>query len=80
MSEDYEWKVTPMSVVVHFNGESPHFGESSVTVSTDDEAAGAFIVLRSNGEGLEAGHIRIEMDQLEIIVKEARKLIKSTKD
>ena len=80
MSEDYEWKVTPMSVVVHYRTESPHFGESSVAVSTDDEAGGAFIVLRSNEEGLEAGHIRIDMAQLEIIVKEARKLIKSTKD
>ena len=78
MSE--EWKATPMSVAVHYKGESPHFDDSSVVVSTDDEAGGAFIVLRSNEEKLEEGHIRVDMAQLELIVKEARKLINATKD
>ena len=80
MSEDYEWKVTPLSVAVHYKGDSPHFGESVVTVSTDDEAGGSFIVLRSNEESLDNGHIRVDMAQLELLVKESRKLIKATKD
>jgi hypothetical protein len=79
MSEDYEWKVTPLSVAVHYKGESPHFGESTIVVSTDDEAGGAFITLRSHEESLDNGHIRIDMAQLELIVKESRKLIKATK-
>ena len=79
MSEDHEWKVTPLSVVVHYKSDSPHFGESVVTVSTDDEAGGAFIVLKSNEERLEEGQIRVDMAQLELIVKEARKLINATK-
>ena len=79
MSEDYEWKATPLSVAVHYKSDSPHFGESVVTVSTDDEAGGVFIVLRSNEEKLEEGQIRVDMAQLELIVKEARKLINATK-
>jgi len=70
------WKSTPLSVSVHYKGESPHYGESAVTVSTDDEAGGAFIVLRSNEERLDKGHIRVDLAQLELIVKESRRLIK----
>jgi hypothetical protein len=80
MSEEYEWKVTPLTVAVHYKSDSPHFGESVVTVSTDDEAGGAFIVLKSNEEKLGEGHIRVDMSQLELIVKESRKLINATKD
>ena len=79
MNGDYPWKATPLSVAVHYKGENPHFGESTVVVSTDDEAGGSFIVLRSHEENLEAGHIRLDMEQLEIIVKESRRLIKATK-
>lgn len=75
-----EWEVTPLSVAVHYKGESPHFGESTIVVSTDDEAAEPFIVLRSYEEKLDEGHIRVDMAQLELIVKESRKLIKATKN
>ena len=78
-SDDYQWKVTPLSVSVHFKSESPHFGESAIVVSTDDEAGGAFVVLRSTEEDLEEGQIRIDLEQLEVILEEARKLIEATK-
>ncbi len=75
----YEYKVTPLKVAIHNKITNPLFGESVTHLEIDDEAEGPFIVLRQESEG-EDEIIRLDMEELEVIVKEARKLIKIYKE
>ena len=62
---------TPIKVAVHRSGQNPLFGEGALSVSVDDEGGGAFIVL----EGEDEHGIRIDMDELEVVVEVAHDLI-----
>jgi hypothetical protein len=64
--------VTPISFTIHRKDKNPIFGEGVIRVSTDDEAEGPFITLSSEDQ-----KISIDLDELEIVTKVARKLIKS---
>lgn len=66
--------ITPISVAVHRRRDNAIFGENSLRVSVEDEAAGTFIILASNGCS-EKGEVRIDMDELEAVVVAARGLI-----
>jgi hypothetical protein len=62
-------KTTCLSVAIHQDDQAI-FGEGVITVTLEDEAAGAFLIL-SDGEN----KIRIDIDELEAVVIAARNLI-----
>lgn len=66
---------TPVAVAVHRRGESPIFGEATIRVEVDDEAAGPFIVLTSNDPANDQGGIRIDSEELDVIVRAAKWLL-----
>lgn len=70
------YRVTPIAVAVHVDGESPIFGEQTIGVWIDDEAAGPYIVLKQLGtDDPKLGEIGLDLEQLVIITNVAKKLI-----
>jgi hypothetical protein len=63
-------KTTCISVAIHQDDQNAIFGEGVITVTLEDEAAGAFLIL-SDGEN----KIRIDMDELEAVTVAAQNLI-----
>jgi hypothetical protein len=55
------YNTTITSVAISYKDESPIFGENTVVISIDDEAAGPYFVLRDfNSNGT---HIKIDFEQ-----------------
>ena len=70
-------KITPIGMAVHLQDESPIFGEHATHVLIDDEAAGPFIVLRQFGEESKVGEVRLDIEELEAVLRAARRLIRA---
>ena len=73
-------KITPIGMAVHLPDESPIYGESTIHVLVEDEAGGAFIVLRqvaSDGEDMKPGEVRLDLEELEAVMRAARRLIRA---
>ena len=70
-----EWMVTPMCVSVHLKEESPVFGEAAIHVSVDDEAGGPFVVIKQFDPSLEAGELKLDLEQLQKVCAVAKELI-----
>lgn len=67
-------KITPLCLSVHHDDESPILGKYSTHVSIEDEAAGPFIVLRQ--PRAESGEVRLEPDELDVVIEAAQQLLK----
>jgi hypothetical protein len=59
----YQTTITAMAI--HLESESPIFGESTVHVALEDEAAGIFLIIK-DGEG---GTVKIDFEQWELLCK-----------
>ena len=70
-------KATPITTAVHFAEDNPIFGESSTHVTIDDEAGGPFIILKQCHDYIKPGEVRLDMEELELICKVARKMVKA---
>lgn len=69
---------TPIAYAVHVHGTSAVFDDSVTKVMVDDDAAGPYIVLQQMGrEANKAGEVRLDMDELEAVVRAARRLIRA---
>lgn len=64
--------ITPIKFSIHRQGDNPIFGEQVITIAIEDEAAGPFFVVESNQPG---DGVRIDADELELLVKAGRKLM-----
>lgn len=62
---------TTIAISVHALGDSPVFGDSTVTVSIDDEGGGPFISLFQPS----GGKIDLDYEQLLLVVDAARMLM-----
>jgi len=62
---------TTTAISVHATGDSPVFGESTVTVSIDDDGGGPFISLFHPS----GGQIDLDYEQLLLVVDAARMLM-----
>jgi hypothetical protein len=69
------YKITPLTVSIHRDGDNAVFGDSAIHVSVDDEAAGGFIVIKSIAYATGLNALRVDIDELPIIQKVAEKLI-----
>ena len=70
-----KWKITPISVSVHLDTDNPIFGETATQVSLDDEAAGAIICLQQIHDNTEKGLVKVDIEELELILKAAKELV-----
>jgi len=70
-------KITPIGMAVHPPDESPIFGEHATHVLIDDEAAGPFIVLRQYGSETKSGEVRLDIEELDAVMRAARRLIRA---
>jgi hypothetical protein len=70
-------KITPIGMSVHLPDESPIYGESTTHVVVEDEAAGPYIVLRQFGEESKVGEVRLDLEELEAVLRAARMLIRA---
>lgn len=64
---------TPLTYAVHNENDSPVFGESTTHVSVEDEAGGAFILLKQFNGGEQV--LRFDLDELLAVTEAAKKLI-----
>ena len=70
-------EATSITTSVHHEEDNPVFGESSTHITIDDEAGGPFIVLKQCHDYIKPGEVRLDMNELELICKVARKMVKN---
>ena len=64
----------PLATTIFHKNSHPIFGEVTVQVSIDDNAGGPFVVIKQMSDNCK---IELDMEQLELIVVEARKLVEA---
>ena len=69
-----KYKSTIIKISIHLENVNPVYGEGVTHVSIQDEGAGPFITLSQVGEE-KFECVRIDMEELELITAEAKKLI-----
>ena len=67
-----EYRATAISVHITRTEQHPVFGQG-VLLTLEDEGGGAFLEIRTTDD--DGGKIRLELEELEVLVIEARKLI-----
>ncbi len=65
---------TILTVVIHRADNNPVYGRGALQVSVDDEGAGGYIKICELGDDFEHC-VRIDADELELVFKEAKKLL-----
>ena len=66
------YRVTPISCHITPTKNHPVFGQG-VLLTLEDEGGGAFLEIRTTDD--DGGKVRLELEELELLVIEARKLI-----
>jgi hypothetical protein len=69
-----KYKSTIIRISIHPENVNPIFGEQATHVSIKDEGGGPFIELSQERDDKDKC-VRVDMDELEIITAEAKKLI-----
>ena len=69
----FNYQVTTLSRMIARLEQNRIYGEG-ILITLEDEGGGAFFTLKDTSDV--GGEIRIEMEELELVVIEARKLIK----
>lgn len=70
-----EYKTTITQVTIHKADDSAVFGESATRIKLEDEGAGGYLVIEQ-----EDGSIRVDLEELELVIVEARKIMAQFKD
>lgn len=68
-----DYKTTVLKVSVTYRDSNPVFGEGTTHIELDDEGAGAFILLSQTSST--DGKLKLDMEELELIVDTAKKMI-----
>ena len=69
---------TPLGTSVHQHDENPIYGETATHVLLDDDAAGAYFVLKqAGGEHSKAGEVRLTLDELKAVYQAAQDLLEN---
>lgn len=71
-----KYKITPICFSVHREDESPIYGELSVHIRIEDEAAGPFLVIKSQAadEFSKSGEIALEFEHFDAISEAVKRL------
>ncbi|MFW6311302.1 MAG: hypothetical protein ACOC1K_03605 [Nanoarchaeota archaeon] len=70
------YHATPLKVSIHHKLVNPIFGDGVTHVEIEDEASGPFIILTQEYDGV-INKISLDMEELELIMYHAGKLIDS---
>jgi hypothetical protein len=70
-------KITPIGMAVHLPNENPIYGDFLTHVTVEDEAAGPFVVVRQFGDEAKVGEVRLDLAELEAVLRAARRLIRA---
>ena len=70
-----DYKTTITQVTIHKADESAVFGESATRIKLEDEGAGGYLVIEQDESS-----IRLDPEELELIIIEARKIMAQFKD
>jgi hypothetical protein len=70
-----KYHATPIVTSIHRIGVNPIFGEGVTHVCLEDEAGGAFVVLKQFDTTSKEAEVRFDMDELEYIVTTARTMV-----
>lgn len=73
---EMELMTTVRSIAIHRKGDNPIFGETVIEVSLEDDAAGAYIIVKSNMEGLANGEIKLCYEEVQKILEVSSRLMK----
>jgi hypothetical protein len=65
---------TILTISVHSPNESPVYGERSTHVSLDDEGGGVYIIIKEQGDRLDA-EVRIDPAEVPLVFETAMKLL-----
>lgn len=65
-----KYKTTTISIAIHLENESPIFGESTISVELEDEAAGIFLIIKDG----DAGVIKVDIEQWDLLTKAVKAL------
>jgi hypothetical protein len=71
---------TPIGTSVHQHDVNPLYGEGVTHVLLEDNAAGAYILLKQCDEHSKVGEIRLDIEELEAVLVAARDLIENYPD
>lgn len=70
------FKITPLKISVHPEGENPVFGERAIHIEIEDEAGGGFLeISQSLDVEMKPGTLRIELDELRTVLEAAEQLM-----
>ena len=69
---------TIMNVSVHQKAVNPIFGEFNIVVRVEDEGAGPFLVLEQSTDDGANQKIRVDYDELLVVVQAAKMLMEQT--
>ena len=69
---------TIMSVSVHNKAVNPIYGEFNVVVRVEDEGGGPFLVLEQSTDDGANQKIRVDYDELLVVVQAAKMLMEQT--
>ena len=70
-----EYKTTTTQITIHRKDENAVFGESAIRIKIEDEGAGGYLVIEQDESS-----IRVDPEELELIILEARKIMAQFED
>ena len=69
------YRMTPLAISIHPEGDNPIYGERATHVRLDDETGGAFVVITQIDDNAKPGEVRIDPEELPLILQAAASLI-----
>lgn len=71
------YKTTVIEMSVCNENDNPVFGDSVTKIKLTDEGGGFFIILSQNNESNNEYELRFDIEELEVILDTAKKMIKN---
>ena len=65
---------TVTRISIHEQGDNPVFGESVTSIEIDDDAGGAYLVLKQCSDDIKPGEIRLDFEELDALTEASKKL------
>lgn len=69
------YRMTPLAISIHPEGENPIYGKRATHVCIEDEVGGAFVVITQTHDDANPGEVRLDPDELPLILQAATKLL-----
>mgnify|MGYP003423653141 CR=1 FL=1 len=70
--------VTPITVAVHLDGDSPGYGDSTTHITVEDDGGGGgYVVIQQFVETAKPGEVRFDADELRVVAKQADIMVKA---